>query len=223
MPTGVYQRKKRGPMSQEQKDKISETKKKNPTRYWLGKKRDGSSWVGKKASDEAREKMRLAKLGKPTWSKGLNGIKTGVSGEKHYNWKGGSPNCVDCSSQLKNRNAKRCLDCYKKTNPHKGEKNTNWKNGVSKINKTERQLFMETIEYKNWRKAVFERDDYTCVECHQRGDKLNADHIKPYLLYPELRLDVNNGRTLCVPCHKEIGWSLFKEKNPRKNVIISSI
>ena len=55
--------------------------------------------------------------------------------------------------------------------------------------------------YKQWRTAVFERDEYTCQVCFSIGGKLNADHIKRFSDFPELRLDVNNGRTLCVPCH----------------------
>jgi 5-methylcytosine-specific restriction endonuclease McrA len=61
---------------------------------------------------------------------------------------------------------------------------------------------MGRIEYKNWRKAVYERDNYTCQFCGKRGD-LNADHIKPLYTNPELAYDVNNGRTLCVECHKK--------------------
>jgi hypothetical protein len=38
----------------------------------------------------------------------------------------------------------------------KGDKNPNWKGGISKINKTERQLAMETIDYKLWRGSVFD-------------------------------------------------------------------
>lgn len=58
------------------------------------------------------------------------------------------------------------------------------------------------LEYRAWRKAVFERDDYTCQECEERGGILNADHIKRWSLYPELRFELSNGRTLCLPCHK---------------------
>mgnify|MGYP000887085962 CR=1 FL=1 len=54
----------------------------------------------------------------------------------------------------------------------------------------------------DWRMAVFKRDDFTCQMCGERGGKLNADHIKPFALFPELRLVLTNGRTLCVPCHK---------------------
>jgi 5-methylcytosine-specific restriction endonuclease McrA len=58
-------------------------------------------------------------------------------------------------------------------------------------------------EYTMWRIAVFERDNYTCQHCGQVGGDLNADHIKPFSTHPKLRLDINNGRTLCVPCHKK--------------------
>lgn len=59
-----------------------------------------------------------------------------------------------------------------------------------------------SVENKQWRKAVFERDDYTCRLCGLRGMKLNAHHIKPYAYYHDFRFDVNNGVTLCVSCHK---------------------
>lgn len=55
----------------------------------------------------------------------------------------------------------------------------------------------------DWRNAVFARDDFTCQHCGTRGGKLNADHIKPWSRFPELRHDLSNGRTLCVPCHKK--------------------
>lgn len=98
----------------------------------------------------------------------------------------------------------------------KGEKNGNWKGGITPINKALR----ETFEYEEWRTKVFERDLYTCQGCGKIGGWLEADHIKPFALYPELRLEISNGRTLCKPCHKKLGWELFRENNPMKGMVV---
>ena len=60
---------------------------------------------------------------------------------------------------------------------------------------------METLQYKEWRKIVFERDKYTCQICGIKNIKFHADHIKPWALYPKLRYELTNGRTLCIACH----------------------
>lgn len=81
----------------------------------------------------------------------------------------------------------------------------------------ENNRIRKSVEYKIWREAVFTRDDYTCQMCLTRGGELNADHIKPFAFYPESRFDANNGRTLCVPCHKTtdtygaLAWTHKKE------------
>ena len=59
-------------------------------------------------------------------------------------------------------------------------------------------------EYENWRKKVFERDNYTCQKCGQHGGQLEAHHIYRFKYYPTKRFDVKNGITLCKKCHKLI-------------------
>lgn len=75
-----------------------------------------------------------------------------------------------------------------------------WKGGVTPINNRIRR----SAAYKHWRKAVLTRDNHTCVSCgatKESGVILHVDHIKPFALFPELRFVVENGRTLCKPCH----------------------
>lgn len=80
----------------------------------------------------------------------------------------------------------------------RGKKHWNWQGGINPINDSIRK----SLEYKLWRRAVFERDNYTCIWCGIRGKELNADHIQLWKDYPELRFAIDNGRTLCVECHK---------------------
>lgn len=85
---------------------------------------------------------------------------------------------------------------------------------------------MNSPEYKLWRKSVFERDNYTCIECGQIGGILNADHIKAFSLFPDLRFDIKNGRTLCVNCHKKTdsyGVKLNKRKDMHNQPFTLSI
>lgn len=65
----------------------------------------------------------------------------------------------------------------------------------------ERILAHNRDEYKQLRKQVFERDNYTCQFCNKHGGYLEMDHIKEWCNYPELRYESNNCRTLCKPCH----------------------
>lgn len=88
----------------------------------------------------------------------------------------------------------------------RGKNHHNWKGGVTSIN----DKIRKSREYKIWRNAVFERDNYTCVLCNLRGVELNADHIKSFAKHPELRLELSNGRTLCVTCHRNTDTYGFK-------------
>jgi hypothetical protein len=60
-------------------------------------------------------------------------------------------------------------------------------------------------ENVEWRNAVFERDNFTCQQCgHVSEGDIQAHHIYMWSIYPELRLDVDNGITLCTRCHEAV-------------------
>lgn len=95
----------------------------------------------------------------------------------------------------------------KRSNALMGEKSPTWKGGIYPKNKRLRESF----EYKEWRKKVFKRDNWTCQECNIRGGILNADHIKPFSLFSKLRLKIDNGRTLCRECHRKTDTFGYKK------------
>lgn len=97
----------------------------------------------------------------------------------------------------------------KRINKGTGDKNVNWKGGITPINR----IIRESTPYRLWRKAVFERDNYTCQDCGEKekvSGKLEADHIKPFAYFPELRFSIDNGRTLYKECHKKTDTYLWK-------------
>ena len=81
-----------------------------------------------------------------------------------------------------------------------GTNHWNWQGGITPQNELERRR----LEYKEWRKRVFERDNYTCQICSKQKCYLNAHHIKSFSGHPNLRLNVDNGITLCDACHELI-------------------
>lgn len=84
----------------------------------------------------------------------------------------------------------------------KGEKCHFWKGGITNKNYRERVSIMNSPQYRFWRRSVFERDDFTCQSCSIKGGRLQADHIKRFSDFPELRFELSNGRTLCEACHR---------------------
>lgn len=71
-----------------------------------------------------------------------------------------------------------------------------------RIKRLKENDYRGTPEYKEWRGSVFKRDGYTCRECGVTGGTLNAHHIKKFKDFPDDRYLVENGLTLCVPCHR---------------------
>lgn len=92
-----------------------------------------------------------------------------------------------------------------------GPNHPNWKNGITKTNKKIRY----SMEGNKWRKDVLVRDNYTCQKCGEKDIlKLEVHHIKSFCNYPESRLDINNGQTLCESCHyKTDNWGIKNKNN----------
>lgn len=119
--------------------------------------------------------------------------------------------CLFCGKSINTTKVNNKVYCNKNCrNLHyvtrlKGENSPAWKGGRTSWNKK-----MRTRKaYRAWRDLIFERDDYKCVSCGAKSKKglrveLNAHHIKHLSEYPEKAYDVDNGITLCKPCHLNI-------------------
>ena len=122
--------------------------------------------------------------------------------------------CMDCKTKISGYRVKRCVRCQGirlskqliKDGSRRGIKNSNSKGGFHRIRRPR-----DCFDYKNWRRKVFERDDYTCIVCGNHGYRLDAHHIKSWKNNVELRYKVKNGKTLCVKCHKKLHHELGRE------------
>lgn len=85
-------------------------------------------------------------------------------------------------------------------NPYYGKHAPTW-GGPDSAGK--RTHFQGSAEYRRFRHAVLERDNFTCQICGVKPPIPHVDHIKPYARFPELRTNIDNGRTLCPPCHRK--------------------
>jgi len=116
---------------------------------------------------------------------------------------------------------------------YKGNQHPNWvppdeRKGT--LNKNIRR----TNEMKEWREAVFTRDNWTCQNCNKRGGAiLHADHVYPlHFLIKDYDIktlteainnpniwDISNGRTLCLECHKntETFGTKIRKLNDKSN------
>jgi 5-methylcytosine-specific restriction endonuclease McrA len=81
-------------------------------------------------------------------------------------------------------------------------------------------------KYENWRTKIKKRDDFTCVYCKAKDQRLDVHHIKSFIsILKENKIRtykaamecrqlwiISNGITLCVPCHKKTDSYLRKPK-----------
>jgi len=190
-------------------------------------------WLGKKHTEETKKKISLANIGKHQykhteetkrklsnshkgqipWNKG---IKRGPNPEQSKRmmgntWNKGKTISEEVKSKIRetlkgrriSKETRQKNSVAQKRRVAEGRHNL-WKGGITPAN----LIIRQSLEYKLWRESVFQRDNWTCIWCGSKSVKekrviLHADHIKPFCDYPELRFAIDNGRTLCVDCHKK--------------------
>jgi len=155
-------------------------------------------WLGKHRSEEIKQKISETLKGHLTSEETRKKISEANNGKVSPN-KG-----IPMSEEQKKKMSK----------IQKGASNSNWKGGISPL----RQRIYSNFKSRQWRSDIFTRDNFTCQECGQRGEDLNAHHIKSFssilqkyeittleeALECEELWNINNGVTLCKECHKKI-------------------
>lgn len=94
-----------------------------------------------------------------------------------------------------------------------GAEHPNWNPNLSEKDRKDRRLYND---YYNWRLSVYERDNYTCQCCGERGCVLNAHHKDSYASNKSTRTVVENGITLCESCHKNFHHEFGNINNTKK-------
>ena len=163
---------------------------------------------------------KYAQKGNIPWNKGLKGVQISANKGKHFNikhekqfkkgmipWNKGKKEIriEVLKKQGEAHLGKKAWNSGKKYEQIIGKNHPNWKGGITPINHKIRQSF----EMKQWKKVIFERDNYRCFDCGARSGEigkaliLHADHIYQFSKYNRLRFVLENGQTLCVDCHKQ--------------------
>ena len=96
--------------------------------------------------------------------------------------------------------------------PVRGPAHPRWTGGPKRVHLTP--------EYREWRDAVFHRDNYTCQNCGARSAAgnpvyLHAHHMKPVAEEPLAAFDLDNGRTLCIECHRTHHWGADRKRTTK--------
>lgn len=161
--------------------------------------------------------------------------------ERDYNNNRYDRHCKNCGKEYKSgsKNNEICKEChslniakigrenFKILNSNQfGEKNKMFgiqrfgkDNPNYKSDKTETERYIGRLYegYGIWRKKVYERDNYTCVKCgSDKGGTLCAHHLDSYDWCKDKRLEVDNGATLCVDCHKNFHSEFGYGKNTKE-------
>ena len=107
----------------------------------------------------------------------------------------------------------RCMKCSSIN--RSGEKSGKWNPNLTEEDRIKNKTRTSDLEYVQWRINIYKKDNYTCQKCGRKGNILNAHHITNYATNKELRLNKDNGITLCKKHHKKF-HSIYGRKNNTK-------
>jgi hypothetical protein len=147
--------------------------------------------LNKKDSIETKKKKSLAKLGISKSEEHKEKLRIARLGQKHT---------IETIENMKKYRT--------------GKNNSNWKEGITPLNKQIRS----SLNMKLWIINIFKRDNFTCQKCKNKGVILRSHHIKTFasiikqyniktleeaLLCNEL-WNLENGITYCESCHEKL-------------------
>lgn len=152
-------------------------------------------WLGKKHTEEAKEKMSEIRKKNPNryWLGKKRPTLSQETKEKISFSLKGHIISQDTKEKISLGNIGKNL----------GEKSPRYIMDRTQLKTTsEANQARKSFAYSKWRKEVWKRDNFKCKiankECKGR---IEAHHILGFTAYPELRYEINNGITLCLAHH----------------------
>jgi len=241
MPSGIYKRVK--PVSKETREKksrnnsgennpffgkthsafslnkMSISHKKNPARYWIGKKRPSPSEKTRKKISEANKKEKyklVCEYCKNIFIVFPSGLKKKFCSRKCFS--NNNKGKVFSEEHIQNLKTSHLGQpgfwTGKKRLDISGENHHNWKDGKYPL----KDKIRHSPEAKTWRKMVFERDNYTCQKTKVRGGNMEVHHILNFSEYTELRFEIFNGITFSEKSHLEFHNKYGWKNNTREQI-----
>lgn len=122
--------------------------------------------------------------------------------------------CEICKKEVMSRPSEKRKYCSLRCTAkgRKGTKNGKWKGGTT----PQARLVRTNQKYYQWQQAVFQRDNWICQMCFNRGGRLEAHHNKisladlvknnpnTFQADDDYFYQVENGLTLCYSCHNTL-------------------
>jgi len=162
--------------------------------YSMWQKTQSSNMLGKKHTQETKDKISNTKIGIPNFA--LRGYRhseraranMSMARKKYYNE---HPEARENARQnglgrkqseetiakrvSKNRGQKRTPEQRKRISDSipRGKDSPSWRGGISPI----AYRLRRGAKFKEWRESVFSRDNYTCQKCGSHGKRLHPHHI----------------------------------------------